>query len=1020
MRHFVHWQVLLLLLQLLSLISADDILRWYREVSFSSAASYFAINGRGDTTMIGGNPTNEKVFVYNQNQQSHSVPRVTLRQTLNSPSSSTVDNFGRDLALEGDELTGNLLIIGGNGVGSTQQYNGAVYFFTGDNSQWSLQQILLVKAMMNEPDTYYGVALDLDPTTARRLTIGCSGCVSSSSYVKTGSIYLFDPVSSSSPRVTSWTEQQRLTTTTLYAIGTVDVEIFQDTLLGVGYLYAITVPLNPMRAIVFNRDPPSGRWSEVQILTPKSTTISDTDLYDDTMVLGSSDAAVWSTTSAGAVLVFSSSTSSRDLLTSDSGPHSSPLLHQLSPRPPSVQWSQQQVLTSPSAMLNGLYGATVKLSRDVMAVTEPGSHKVYVLERDIPSGMWSQQIAITAAASSTLTVEVKGSDVVVGDGTTASVYTNNMRLHCLFLSLEDQFGDGWGAAKLLIESPPGRGGGLGRMESLAPGCDRENPLGMRFCPVHRSDEGRYKLRVVDHEKAEFPWEIFWRVFDERSAIWYYGNWLTEFEVDWSERESGFLNLHVTRPLSSNTSCSLCPKRPTPRPSSLRRRLKGGTTTATPTYSPAPTLRISSAVNWRTLTLQDSANSPWHTSLHTGTSYYLSNSHGRHLLSVGTLCASSSLLAHGCWLDLPSGDYILRLGGALDPHKATHLWKYCSMTTALTPQTHLEFTITEDERCEVTSFYTRQGYCDHVANYDVILRVLLFYTLSDTATDTAAALPSLEPHPLSSHEIRSLQGILSTLLSPHSVTALEVAVASEAFITLDVSVHWDSDLFQSEEVYHEQVAALTSAIHSQLSASMSRMLVLVTSSAPQTSFLHHLSDLSLETVSYGGITGGSRERQQVVSIGDRQSHYGDDNELNEQSQGGPLPLWQGWSLLAWGGWISLLLAIVIVSVLVAGLWITRRRKWYSASLSPEVVSPISCVSEFEEPTYSPLASSSATAERLDKKTKQRAKSHQAKPPLRAPPRESFSESEFISAARPARPKSGASRDEKRRKLSKGAR
>jgi hypothetical protein len=495
-----------LLLFLFSSVTSGQRKIWGQEVSFSSAATSFALHGRGDTTIVGGIPASEQLKVYNQNEVSQSTSQVTLRQTINSPS-SLVDNFGRALALEGDDVTGNLLIVGGNGPNSNKQYNGAVYFYTGDNSQWSFQQTILVKSMMNEAWSMFGRALDLDSATDRRLVIGCSNCTSPSSFLNTGSIYVFEPISS--PKVVSWTEQQRLTTNTLYAIGAVDVQIYRDTLLGVGYTYRPPRSLNWMKGIVFCRDLRSGKWSEVQTLMPPQEVISDVDVYDDTLVIGSSNFRYFGTSNAGTVLIYYPNTPLYSAASSSL--FSSSLPHKLDKPPPKTQWSQQQVLYSDNAMVNGYYGSTVKLWGNVMAITEPGSGKVYVLERENRAGTWSQQIAISAAVSTSLTVDVQGSDVVVGDGTNAYVYSNNRLFNCLFILLQDQFGDGWGDAKLVVESP------VHGLESFAPGCDRENPLAIRFCAIDTLDNGHYKFRIVNHEEAEFHWEILWKVYEERTG-----------------------------------------------------------------------------------------------------------------------------------------------------------------------------------------------------------------------------------------------------------------------------------------------------------------------------------------------------------------------------------------------------------------------------------------------------------------------------------------------------------------------
>jgi hypothetical protein len=72
----------------------------------------------------------------------------------------------------------------------------------------------------------------------------------------------------------------------------------------------------------------------------------------------------------------------------------------------------------------------------------------------------------------------------------------------------------------------------------------------------------------------------------------------------------------------------------------RRALKGGddqTHTHVPTVSPAPTLAVSNSLNWRVMTLHATTASPWFDSLHQGTEFYISDPHGHHLITSGTIC-----------------------------------------------------------------------------------------------------------------------------------------------------------------------------------------------------------------------------------------------------------------------------------------------------------------------------------------------------------------------------------------------
>lgn len=418
------------------------------------------------------------------------------------------------------------------------------------------------------------------------------------------------------------------------------------------------------------------------------------------------------------------------------------------------------------------------------------------------------------------------------------------------------------------------------------------------------------------------------------------------DFDWSFKEEGFHNTRITRPLASNITCSRCPAKPT-----TTRTLKGGT--RAPTVSPAPTLGITSTVNWKHLILQDNADQAWFRRDHSGTSYYISDSKGKRLVAVGTLCSSSTLLPHNCWIDLPSGEYILRIGGAADVHKGTHLWRFCSMTANLPPQTHLEFYITDDEaRCRITSFYTRSHYCDHVANYDVILKMHFYFSQTGEITASGGSAPILTS---SDNEI--LKGTLSTLMSPYSLNSVEVGAVSDSEIILHLTLHWGTNIFQSEEVFHEQLHELSEAVDSHLGGSMEKMAVLLRTMSPHDSLLHRIQYLSLTLVEYAGITGGVSERQEEVTFHEKQTQGSNEEDSTEGTEGvgngkNAHPQWR--AAAAWGGWALLLSAFFLLGAVV-----TRSIMARSIRHSSPTDSVLTCISDVEQ-SYSLVDSSPVNA------------------------------------------------------------
>lgn len=65
---------------------------------------------------------------------------------------------------------------------------------------------------------------------------------------------------------------------------------------------------------------------------------------------------------------------------------------------------------------------------------------------------------------------------------------------------------------------------------------------------------------------------------------------------------------------------------------------------------------------------------------TGTKYYIYDKTGTHLLQSGTKCIGGTIK---CWMVLPPNqDYILRIGGALDPARAGFTASFCGYACKL--------------------------------------------------------------------------------------------------------------------------------------------------------------------------------------------------------------------------------------------------------------------------------------------------------------------------------------------------
>ena len=867
-------------------------------------------------------------------------------------------------------------MIGANGIGSTKKYNGGVFYYTGENSRWSFQQLILTNEMMNEPWTFYGTVIDLDPVTNRILLIGCSNCTTSSSYINDGIIFIFTPISF--PQINSWTEQQKLTSNNLYAIGGTDAELYENTLIGVGYTTPPKNSWTKQNGIIFQKDIQTGIWSEIQTLTPKTDKITDVGIFEDTIVISSKDYRYQNNNNAGAVLVFypNSIPFNTQEYNSNNHHHNDQQQQQqqqqqidtLNNPPEPIQWSQQQTLyTGNTVAANLYYGSTVQIWGNTMAITEPGSGYVYVLERETRSGMWSQQVTIQAAISTSLTVALRGSDIIVSDGTTVYTYTNNLIYNCLYLTLEDHFGDGWDLARLIVESP------FHGFETYAPDCDTENPLELRFCPTEIHENGHYKFKIINSEKAAFRWEIIWRIFEERSGNWYVGNWDTIMEFDWGLHENGFFNRKIIKSLPPNITCVKCSNDTDfysePKLQPHKRVLGAGPKTRSPTISPAPTIIQNSEVNWRYIRIYDTASLDWFNSIHRGTSYYISDINGLHLFTVGTLCAHIPGL---CWIDLPNGQYTLRVGGALDVHKSTHLWKFCKITNSLKPQSHLEFTI-ENENCLITSYYTRDNFCKHVKDYSVVLKITFDFIISHDNINRRNTIKDIHEnnnnnnntnnnnndleineisinkeikrvtkiendisYTLTTSDIETLKGILSSALSSYQIQGLHIVNLYYTTLEIQLYVHPVNDVYENHEVFHSVISDLSDSVHNILESSIPSMLIKLTTSSPVSSYFHHILSMHISSVIFDGITGGSAPTIETNELDTITTNYNQDESQSSSSSSSSSNNEQLTSLKAflssirvlnlfgWSIWILFSLGIIFLVVRSTYLKIKNRK------------------------------------------------------------------------------------------------
>ena len=608
-------------------------------------------------------------------------------------------------------------------------------------------------------------------------------------------------------------------------------------------------------------------------------------------------------------------------------------------KPQPLQWSVHQILRTATTFASNLqYGLDVGVSGNNLAVTEKSTGKVFFYERESLSGRWSQQRQFVAATlGSSSVVAVEGSHVIVGDGTKFSTFADNRNEDCLIISVEDHFGDGWGNNSLVVESP-----GRDR-ELFAPDCDTENPLQFRYCPFQNTQsDGKYLFHMPKARDNAFHWEIVWRVYEEASGKWYVGNWDTKMEFSWDISRGGFMASRLDRLLPNNITCDTCPmptnaptaapskrvnsKSPTAHPSAAPgnlRHLKGSSGTLHPTVSPAPTLDLYSTRPWYNIYMTDDSNMAWFDAEHRGTNYYISDRYGHKLLKVGTMCPQDGASPHCSVSDLPDGEYIFRVGGALDRFKSTRNWWFCGRVNAGGPQTQFSFRVSDMGRtCTITAHYTYTTYCRHVGDYDVVLRFVV-------GLDVDTSLVPLDAF-LGADDKEIIENAFKRTFSSLHVNSVTVVGVQDYILTVDVGFQPRSDVFQSEETFKRVIDQLTSDVVSVFVSRKDYFSHFFASNPRLSSPMHYVTVASLISLDYGDISG--------VDAGEQKEEWSPSDNSNYNNAGddaGVVPIGGG-SLSSTGndhdsdasrdgGFVLLVASVcgVLSLVVIAGLYLMRK-------------------------------------------------------------------------------------------------
>jgi hypothetical protein len=699
------------------------------------------------------------------------IERWTQTAELVPPGDIVNDEFGGDISA-GDAvpyavnlyynmdmlqtpLAGNVFMAGANHHDGTALNSGAVYVYSGEWSKWSHQQTLTLSTQ--KENDFFGTSIAINQADLTNAAITCLGC--DPLFTNSSATYIY---SSEAPLHNRWSQQQVLVPldkdvyhlgyglalqgSTMVISGTTrgDSIIAKDIPASVGFQTSI---------YVYHRPPGTQHWTELQKLdgTSSYSNAFMVQVEDETIGISDGRSGIYL---AGHLKIYypdtpryrEKSKGANSLIEDRSELNANFILNDAEkPRPRAPQWSLQQVLYDPVTFngTDGGFGSFFSFHGNSMVVARPlqpfyteQGRQLYIYERPSLSGQWSLQQYFTGFplgeaypdGNEFFPMTWYGPTIIVGDTENiVRMYSTATEWSCLVISLEDVFGDGWGDASMHATAPDGS------LDIYRHYCDSPNPLAFRYCPLDGDDRGLYSFTIQDAMKAKFPWEIQWRIFEEKTGKWYRGNDHTRMDFYWEPTTRDFTARGIIGNVPLNISCvNNCKSKPTPKPTpeEPHRALKSSPKTFThaPSVSPAPTLGQTSNTVWEYFTMTGSG---WFDESHHGTNYYISDINGKRLVSTGTKC--DTFTSQNCWQSLPDGEYILRVSGYLNKDGDNHAWAFCGRQG--TTKNMLVFSVT-DGQCDALEFYTRSTFCLNIlktsaaADVTFLLHGVNEFTLQD--------------------------------------------------------------------------------------------------------------------------------------------------------------------------------------------------------------------------------------------------------------------------------------------------
>jgi hypothetical protein len=685
---------------------------------------------------------------------------------------------------------------------STAEQTGRVVVYNGNITSFSQKQVLIPYDGKHRQDSSaaFGESISATPTN---LAIGCQNC-NSSAPVFSGAVYVYK-----ANKEGRWSESQVLTADGVMFLGE-KVALHEHVLVAAGddkNTFAQASNHNfgndANTVVVFEEKGP--KFEQRQVLMPKSggnrEGITGLTVFDETIAITTKGSDTTLFTQRDKVYIYY--------------PMNKRYGMEPKGKPSPQQWTNTQILTdstvgnfryvSPDTSISGnelQYLTTVDLATDKIGIAKSS--------RSCLSCQFSTPVVTAAAADATVTKAALVADAsafytysTVTDTLITDPDLSTNVDNCMNIQLLDQYNDGWGTASLVVTSP------TGREDKYTLQCTTQNPMLFKYCPTHYVP-GKYHIHVENGEETPFGWEIYYYV--SMGSTWYAGDRHTHMDFLWDTKYENFVYDNAKGVLPQVETCEICdPNKPAGKHRSLSnlRSLHHKGKTSSPTISQAPTLVTggSTSVEWNkfvTTAAQWFAGAPG-----TSTRFMISDDKGKKLLRSGTTCSAAITT---CWIDLPDGDYMVRVGTGTTT--ATHPWKFCGVDANINENTEFKFSIV-DQQCYVGAFAEVANTCsnNYVSDYYLKVDLILgggaaMLSSSDKSTLTVAlteTMISVVGSVAVSAKVTS-QGLTSNGLAVSAVLQFESTPDSTALNNFVQDTSSASSLLKYELIGTQSLAA----------------------------------------------------------------------------------------------------------------------------------------------------------------------------------------------------------------------